>query len=238
MILIHLFIHVFSLSSILPFSHSIRLVRPFVCPSVQLFSSFVHPLSPSIHLSLHLSIQTIHSVHPTMLSALMLSARIFICLSICPSVRLFGLSTHLSVCPSDNITVCPICLLVPSSVHLSIHTIHPFSLSGRPNVQSVHSDSAHQFICHFKRHFDPTDRNDRTSESIINKYSSQTDYPSMSGSMCSPSIHLVHPYIHPAGNSICLSICLFSPFVHRMDGRTSFSFSERKLCFGSCDLMY
>lgn len=68
----------------------------------------------------------------------MLSARIFICLSICPSVCLFGRSIHLSVCLSDNITVCPICLLVPPSVHLSIHTRHPFSLSGRPSVQSVH----------------------------------------------------------------------------------------------------
>ena len=230
MIRIRPFIHAFSLSSILPFSHSIRWVRPFVCPSVQLFSSFVHPSVYSFHLSLHLFIQSIHSVHPTMLSG-----RIFMSVYLSIILYIPSVPIHLSVCPSGNITVCPMCLLVPPSVHLSIcppiHTIHPFSLSGRP---SVHSDSAHQFVCHFKGHFDPTDRNDRTSESIINKYSSQTDYPSM----CSPSIHSVHPYIRPASNSICLSICLFSPFVHRMDGQTSFSFSERKLCFGSCDLMY
>ena len=116
MIRIRPFIHLFSLSSILPFSHSICSVRPFVCPSVQLFSSFVHPSVYLFHLSLHLSSQSIHSVHPAMLSA-----RIFICLSICPSVCLFGRSIHLSVCPSDNINICAICLLVPPSVHLSIH---------------------------------------------------------------------------------------------------------------------
>ena len=127
---------------------------------------------------------------------------------------------------------------VRPSVHLSIHPYYTSIQSVWSSIcsvcPSVHSDSAHQFICHFKGHFDPTDRNDRTSESIINKHSCQTDYPSVR----SPSIHSVHPYIRPARNSICLSIYLFSPFVHRMDGRTSFSFSERKLCFGSCDLMY
>ena len=139
MILIRPFIHAFSLSSILPFSHS-HLFSPSICLSIRPTVQFirpsiqsVHPSVYSFHLSLHLSSQSIRSVHPTMLSG-----RIFICLSICPSVCLFGRSFHLSVCPSDKITVCPICLLVPPSAHLSIHTIHPFSLSCRPSVQSVH----------------------------------------------------------------------------------------------------
>ena len=225
--------------------------RPFfhlVIPSVESVYLSVHPsncsvhfsihsVRPSIclfiHLSLHLSSQSIHSVHPTMLSA-----RIFMSVYLSISLSIRSVPIHLSVCPSGNITVCPICLLVPPSVHLSIHPYYTSIQSVWSSIcsvcPSVHSDSAHQFICHFKGHFDPTDRNDRTSESIINKHSCQTDYPSVR----STSIHSVHPYIRPARNSICLSIYLFSPFVHRMDGRTSFSFSERKLCFGSCDLMY
>ena len=87
-----------------------------VIPSVQSVHLSFHPSNCSFHLSLHLSIQSIHSVHPTMLSA-----RIFICLSICPSVCLFGLSIHLSVCPSDNITVCPTCLSVGTTVRTSVH---------------------------------------------------------------------------------------------------------------------
>ena len=198
---------------------STRSVRPSVC----LFISFV---PPSVH-SVDSFSSSNHAVCP------------YIYLSVYLSIR--SVPIHLSVCPSGNITVCPICLLAPPSVHLSIHPYYTSIQSVWQSIfsvcPSVHLDSAHQSIwsiCHFKGHFDPTDRNERTSESIINKYSSQTDYPSV----CSPSIHSVHPYIRPAGNSICLSICLFSPFVHHMDGETSFFFSERKLCFRSCDLMY
>lgn len=161
----------------------------------------------------------------------MLSARIFICLSICPSVSLFGLSIHLSVCPSDNITVCPICLLVPPSFHLSIHTIHPFSLSGRPSVYLfIQTLLISPSVISRDNLIQPTEMTGPVKLSWIN-------IP------VKPIIRLcaVHPSIQsirPAGNLICLSICLFCPFVHRMDGRTSFFFSERKLCFGSCDLMY
>ena len=165
----------------------------------------------------------------------MLSARIFMSVYLSISLSIRSVPIHLSVCPSGNITVCPICLLVPPSVHLSIHPYYTSIQSVWSSIYSVcpsvHSDSAHQSICHFKGQFDPTDR---TSESIINKHSCQTDYPPV----CSPSIHSVPPYIRLASNSICLSICLFSPFVHRMDGRTSFFFLERKLYFGNCDLMY
>ena len=136
MILIRPFIHLFSLSSILPFTHSIRLVRPFVCASVHLFSSFVHPFSPFIHLSIYFICPSICPVSPFV--QFIQPCCLAVYLSVCPSVCLFGRSFHLSVCPSDKITVCPICLLVPPSAHLSIHTIHPFSLSCRPSVQSVH----------------------------------------------------------------------------------------------------
>ena len=195
--------------------HSVRLYIclfiSFVPPSVQSvhsFSSSNHAVCPYIYLSVNLSISlSVRSVHP----------------SLCLSIRQYNCLSNLSVGTTVRPSVHPYYTSI-QSVWSSIFSVCP----------SVHSDSAHQSICHFKGHFDPTDRNDRTSESIINKFSSQTDDPSM----CSPSIHSVHPYIRPASNSICLSICLFSPFVHRMDGRTSFSFSERKLCFGSCDLMY
>jgi len=129
MILIRPFIHVFSLSSILPFSHSIRLVRPFVCSSVQLFSSFIHPFSPSMHLSIHFICPSICPVCPFI--QIIQPCCLPVYLSACQSVH----QSVYSVCPS---TVCPICLLVPPTVHLSIHTIHPFSLSGRPSVQSLH----------------------------------------------------------------------------------------------------
>ena len=136
------FIHLFSLSSILPFSHSICSVRPFVCPSVQLFSSFVHPFSPSIHLSIYFICPSICSFSPFIqfIQPCCLPVYLSVYLSISLSIR--SVSIHLSVCPSGNITVCPICLLVPPSIHLSIcpsiHTIHQFSLSGNPSIQSVH----------------------------------------------------------------------------------------------------
>lgn len=132
LILIRPFIHAFSLSSILPFSHSIRSVRPFVCPSVQLFSSFVHPFSPFIHLSIHFICPSICPV--SLFIQFIQPCCLLVYLSVCQSVH----QSVYSVGPSDNITVCPICLLVPPSVHLSIDTRHPFSLSGRPSFQSVH----------------------------------------------------------------------------------------------------
>ena len=120
------FIHLFSLSSILPFSHSIRLVRPFVCASVQLFSSFVHPFSPSIHLSIYFICPSICSFSPFIqfIQPCCLPVYLSVYLSISLSIR--SVSIHLSVCPSGNITVCPICLLVPPSIHLSIcPSVHP-----------------------------------------------------------------------------------------------------------------
>ena len=122
---------------VIPSVESVHLsVHPSNC-SVHLSIHSVRPSVYSFHLSLHLSSQSIHSVHPTMLSA-----RIFMSVYLSISLSIRSVPIHLSVCPSGNITVCPICLLVPPSVHLSIcpsiHTIHPFSLSGRPSVQSVH----------------------------------------------------------------------------------------------------
>ena len=192
-----------------------------VIPSVQSVHLSVHPSNCSVHSSIN-SVRlyiclfisfvppSVHSVHPTMLSAC-----IFICLSICPSVCLFGLSIHLSVCPSDNI--CRICLLVPPSIHLSIHPYYTSIQSVWSSIcsvcLSVHSYSGHQSICHFKGHFHPTDRNDRTSEIIMNKYSSQTDYPSV----CSPSIHSVHPSSWKFNLSLDLSIQSIRPSDGRSD---------------------
>lgn len=130
--------------------HSVH--RPFfhlVIPSVQSVYLSVHPSNCSVHSSIHSvrlyiclfisfvppSVQSIHSVHPTMLSA-----RIFMSVYLSISLSIRSVSIHLSVCPSGNITVCPICLLVPPSVHLSIcpsilyiHSVclvvHLFSLS-------------------------------------------------------------------------------------------------------------
>ena len=142
MIRIRPFIHAFSLSSILPFSHSIRSVRPFVCPSVQLFSSFVHPFSPFIHLSIHFICPSICPVSPFIQFIQPCCLPVYLSVSLSNSLSIRSVPIHLSVCSSGNITVCAICLLVPPSVHLSIcpsiHTIHPFSLSGNLSIQSVH----------------------------------------------------------------------------------------------------
>ena len=95
--------------------HSVRLYIclfiSFVPPSVHSFSSSNHAVWPYIYLSVNLSISlSIRSVHP----------------SLCLSIRQYNCLSNLSL------------NLVPPSVHLSIDTRHPFSLSGRPSVQSVH----------------------------------------------------------------------------------------------------
>ena len=120
-----------------------------------------------------------------------------------------------SVCWYHRPSICPSILYI----HSVCLVVHLFSLS---ICLSVYSDPAYQSICHFKGQFDPTDRNDRTSEIIMNKYSSQTVIR-----LC--AVHPSIQSIRPAGNLICLSICLFSPFVHQMDGQTSFFFSESSI---------
>ena len=125
--------------------------------------------------------------------------------SVCLSIRQYNCLSNLSV----GTTVLP-------SVHSYYTPIQSVWLSICSVCSSVHSDSAHQSICHFKGQFDPTDRNYRTSESIINKYSSQTDYPSV----CSPSIHSVHPSSWQVNLSADLSIQSIRP----SDGRSDIFF--------------
>ena len=219
MILIRPFIHLFSLSSILPFSHSICSVRPFVCPSVQLFSSFVHPFSPSIHLSIHFICPSICPVSPFVqfIQPCCLAVCLSVCQSVHQSVYSVGPSISLSVHQTKWLSVQSVCWyhrppICPSIlyIHSVCLVVHLFSLS---ICLSVYSDPAYQSICHFKGQFDPTDRNDRTSEIIMNKYSSQTDYPYL----CSPSIHSVHPSSWKFNLSVDLSIQSIRPSDGRSD---------------------
>ena len=128
---------------------SFHLVIPSV-PSVHLS---VHPSNCSVHSSIH-SVRlyiclfisfvppSVQSVHSFSSSNHAVCPYIYLSVYLSNSLSIRSVSIHLSVCSSGNITVCPICLLVPPSVHLSIcpsiHTIHPFSLSGNPSIQSVH----------------------------------------------------------------------------------------------------
>ena len=130
--------------------------RPFfhlVIPSVQSVHLSVHPSNCSVHSSIH-SVRlyiclfisfvppSVQSVHSFSSSNHAVCPYIYLSVYLSNSLSIRSVPIHLSVCSSGNITVCPICLLVPPSVHLSIcpsiHTIHPFSLSGNPSIQSVH----------------------------------------------------------------------------------------------------
>ena len=128
---------------------SFHLVIPSV-PSVHLS---VHPSNCSVHSSIH-SVRlyiclfisfvppSVQSVHSFSSSNHAVCPYIYLSVYLSNSLSIRSVPIHLSVCSSGNITVCPICLLVPPSVHLSIcpsiHTIHPFSLSGNLSIQSVH----------------------------------------------------------------------------------------------------
>ena len=222
------FIHLFSLSSILPFSHSICSVRPFVCPSVQLFSSFVHPFSPFIHLSIHFICPSICPVSPFIQFIQPCCLPVY--LSVCQSVhRLSVRSVHPSLCLSIRQYNCLSNLSVGTTVRPSVHPYYTSIQSVLSSICSV-CPSVYLFI-----------QTLRISPSVISR-DNLIQPTEMTGPVklswinipVKPIIRLcaVHPSIQsirPAGNLICLSICLFSPFVHQMDGQTSFFFSESSI---------
>lgn len=130
------FIHLFSLSSILPFSHSICSVRPFVCPSVQLFSSFVHPFSPFIHLSIHFICPSICPVSPFIQFIQPCCLPVY--LSVCQSVhRLSVRSVHPSLCLSIRQYNCLSNLSVGTTVRPSVHPYYTSIQSVLSSICSV-----------------------------------------------------------------------------------------------------
>ena len=212
--------------------------RPFfhlVIPSVQSVHLSVHPSNCSVHSSIHSvrlyiclfisfvppSVQSVHSF-----SSSSHAVCPYIYLSVNLSISLSVRSVHPSLCLSIRQYNCLSNLSVGTTVRPSVHPYYTSIQSVLSSICSV-CPSVYLFI-----------QTLRISPSVISR-DNLIQPTEMTGPVklswinipVKPIIRLcaVHPSIQsirPAGNLICLSICLFSPFVHQMDGQTSFFFSE------------